>query len=87
MAYTDQFGREYERIEDFAPAKAVRRHQLCETDTGRYLGAVTLWEGVGWTHTRHCFGNRALPTVGAAWADFMRQTGQMCSIDPKSSAA
>lgn len=81
MTHTDQFGRTYERIEDFTPAVITRQHRLCETDTGRYVGVVTYWQGIGWTHSRYPFGNPALPTPGAAWADFMRRTGQTCSLD------
>jgi hypothetical protein len=80
MPYTDQFGRVYERLEDFAPAKIVREVQLCETDTGRYLGLLTQYEGIGWTYPGHRFGEPAQPTPGAAWAMFMRRAGVTCSI-------
>ena len=84
---TDQFGREYERQEDFSPAKMTRRHRLCDSDTGAYVGAVVQWEGIGWTHTLHRFGEPALPTRGAAWAAFMRRAGKTCSLDTRESAA
>ncbi len=78
--HTDQFGREYERLEDFSPAKIVKHVALCETDTGKYIGQLTQWEGIGWTHSLHRFGEPALPTPGAAWAMFMRRAGHTCSI-------
>jgi len=80
--HTDQFGRVYERFEDFRPAKIVRQHRLCDSDTGEYLGLVTQWEGVGWTYSGHRFGEPALPTAGAAWAMYMRRSGKTCSISP-----
>ena len=86
MTITDQFGREYASQDDFAPAVITRRHRLCDSDTGRYVGAVTCWQGIGWTHTLHRFGEHAFPTSGAAWADFMRQTGKTCSLDPRPAA-
>lgn len=70
QVWTDCFGRRIDPA-TFKPAPIVAQERIAN-DNGRYLGQLVLTEGVGWTHTLHCYGTPAFGRKSDAYADFFR---------------